>query len=490
MRWALWLAMFLGSTAGSRAWAGSPAPEKLSLTPGLCLLSAPLDLSTTRPYTARDLLEDVGTPFVARPVPTSGGSQKFDVYLPLLGLTPFPLKSGEGYLVRSPAERSFLYTAARSRPPGTIWTVAGNGRFESGGDGGPARLAGIGLPMAVEADGKGHLFIADGAFHKVWKVDLASGNIDCVAGTGATTDSLVIFVRHQRFQFREGLFSGDGGPATSAALYAPRTLRLDGAGNLYVADTGNYRVRVVDAVTGTIRTVAGDGTMEDGPDGVPAVQSPISDPKSFAVDREGNVYLNTIIREDARLRRVDRRTGIIETVGGIAGQEDSSQRRPIEFSLREAIPRFSWLRFDHAGELHALLWPVVMHFDFKSQRMTAVTSNTFPRSAPFPGIPAFPRSTRWYWEMGSPLHLADGSWLMVGDPNRVFRLDKDGFAHRFAGDWWRENPFEVSSPGRYAGDGGPAVAASLSKPEDVAIDTDGTVYIADTENHVVRAVAP
>ena len=119
-----------------------------------------------------------------------------------------------------------LLSSSVAYPQDIITTVAGNGVFGFGGDGGPATSASLASPIGVAVDGTGNLFIADLANNRVRKVDTA-GIITTVAGNGAPG------------------FSGDGGPATSANLSNPRDVEVDGAGNLFIADIGNQRIRRV-----------------------------------------------------------------------------------------------------------------------------------------------------------------------------------------------------------------------------------------------------
>jgi len=131
------------------------------------------------------------------------------------------------------------FTTMAAAQPGTITTVVGTGTAGFSGDGGAATAAKINSPRGLFIDGAGNLYIADRLNHRIRKVD-ADGIITTVAGTGV-----------------QG-FSGDGGPATAAQLNDPTGVAVDEAGNLYIADAENHRIRKVDT-GGIITTVAGTG---------------------------------------------------------------------------------------------------------------------------------------------------------------------------------------------------------------------------------------
>ncbi|CAL9466434.1 RICIN domain-containing protein [Streptomyces sp. enrichment culture] len=154
---------------------------------------------------------------------------------------------------------------------GKISTVAGNGAAAFGGDGGPAVSAQLNRPHAVVVDGAGVLYIADGENHRVRKVG-ADGKISTVAGTGAAG------------------FSGDGGPATSAQLYLPVGLVLDSAGNLYISEFRNHRIRKM-TTDGKIGSVAGTGAAGFGGDGGPAAPAQLNHPFGLAVDCVDTLYI-------------------------------------------------------------------------------------------------------------------------------------------------------------------------------------------------------
>ena len=173
---------------------------------------------------------------------------------------------------------------------GTISTVAGTGTRGSSGDGGPATSAAM-VPFSVAVDSAGNLYITDIA--RIRKVT-PSGTISTVAGTG------------------RGGFSGDGGPATSAQIFAPEGVAVDTAGNIYIADTDNHRIRKV-TPAGTITTVAGNGTKGFSGDGGPATGASLNDPTRVTVDAQGNLYIAD--EQNNRVRKVTA-AGVISTLAG------------------------------------------------------------------------------------------------------------------------------------------------------------------------------
>ena len=178
---------------------------------------------------------------------------------------------------------------------GIITTVAGNGEHGYSGDGGPATEAMLASPIAVTCSADGDLYIADHRNSRIRKVDAATGIITTVAGTG------------------EQGFNGDGGPATQAAIALPRDIALDPDGSLYIADGANNRIRKVDP-DGTISTVAGTGSADFSGDGGPAHKASLSMPYSIALDSDGNLYV--VDTGNYRVRRIDATTGIITTIAG------------------------------------------------------------------------------------------------------------------------------------------------------------------------------
>jgi sugar lactone lactonase YvrE len=166
-----------------------------------------------------------------------------------------------------------------------ITTVAGNGTPGFSGDGGPAINAQLNFPDAVALDGSGNLYIGDALNNRIRKVSLTTGVITTVAGNGTPG------------------YGGDGGLATNAELQFPSRAVLDAAGNLYIADFRNNRVRRVDATTGVIVTVAGTGTAGYSGDAGPARSAELNGPLSVMVDTAGNLYIADVF--NARIRVVN-----------------------------------------------------------------------------------------------------------------------------------------------------------------------------------------
>jgi hypothetical protein len=173
---------------------------------------------------------------------------------------------------------------------GTITTVAGNGSTAFSGDGGPATAAGM-QPVAIAVDVAGTLYIADHAGSRIRKVT-QNGIISTVAGTGTRG------------------YGGDGGPGTAATLYDPADVEVDAAGNVYIADFGNHRIRRL-TPGGTITTVAGTGENGYGGSGGPATQADLGNPAGLAVSSRGDLY----VVHDFLVSRIDR-DGTLLTIAG------------------------------------------------------------------------------------------------------------------------------------------------------------------------------
>ncbi|MGZ4954252.1 MAG: NHL domain-containing protein, partial [Methylobacter sp.] len=173
---------------------------------------------------------------------------------------------------------------------GIISTIAGGGPNNIS-----ALQANINQPWSVALDSAGNQFIVAQGQHRVFKVT-PSGQLIVLAGNGTPG------------------FSGDGGAATAASLYNPTGVAVDGGGNVYIADHSNSRIRKVDASTGLISTVAGNGSAGFSGDGGAATAANLSNPFGVAVDGAGSVYIADTSNQ--RIRKVDASTGLISTVAG------------------------------------------------------------------------------------------------------------------------------------------------------------------------------
>jgi sugar lactone lactonase YvrE len=198
---------------------------------------------------------------------------------------------------------------------GVMTTVAGNGIFGYSGDGGPALKASLANPMGVAIGPDGSLFIAEQGNHRIRKVDTITGRISTLAGNGIPD------------------LTGNGGAATEARLNSPTGIAMNAEGKLYISDTGNQCVRVVDLSTGFIHAVAGTGNSGFSGDGGPATEAELANPTGLAFDEEGGLYIAD--SDNDRIRRVDKKTGMITTVAGDGNSGLQGDGGPaVEASLR------------------------------------------------------------------------------------------------------------------------------------------------------------
>ena len=312
---------------------------------------------------------------------------------------------------------------------GIITTVAGGGTGDLG-DGGPATSATFSShPMRVAVDRSGNLFVADAHHNRIRRVDAATGIISTVAGNGLAG------------------FSGDGGPATEASIASPHGVAVDSDGHVFIADLGNARIRRVDAGTGMIGTVAGNGTAGFSGEGGAAVSAGVASPISVHVDGRGNVYIAD--RGNSRIRKVDADTGVITTVAGSGSAGFSGDGGPA-IDAEIADPRD--VAVDAGGDL--LFADArnsrVRRVDAATGVITTVVGNG---AAGFSGDggPATEASISFPYSIA----LGPRGDIFIADTgiNRVRRVDAaSGIITAFAGD----------GNYRYSGDGGPAISASIA----------------------------
>ena len=325
------------------------------------------------------------------------------------------------------------------------------------GDNGPATASRLQIPVSVAVDGAGNLYIADSSNFRVRRVD-AQGTITTIAGTG------------------ERGYSGDGGPAVEAELGSISDVAVDGAGNLYIADTQNNRIRRVDA-SGTITTVAGTEVQGYGGDGGPAVEAWLNRPAGVAVDSAGNLYIGDI--ENNRIRRVDA-SGTITTVAGTGVRGYSGDGGPaVEAQLFFPAD----VAVDSAGNLYISsgLGRRVRRVDAATGTITTI-AGTGERGYSGDGGPATMATFRDTRDVG--VDGAGNIYITDRGGNRIRRVDTSGTITTVAGSGGRSFRFERV----YSEEGIPALEARLFSPECVAVDAAGNIYIADSFNHRIRRV--
>ena len=345
----------------------------------------------------------------------------------------------------------------RISPDGTIASVAGNGAAGYSGDGGPATLASLnssldyGLGIAV--DTAGSLYIADMKNHRIRKVP-RGGVITTVAGNGNPG------------------FSGDLGPAVSASLYDPQDVAVDAAGNLYIADNGNKRVRKV-SPGGIISTVAGTGAEGFSGDGGPAIKASFYYLRGVAADAAGNVYVTDVL--SGRIRKFTP-GGTINTVAG-----NGLYKAPTDGVLATSsyLNQPRGVAVDAAGNIY------IVDRDNNRVRkvgpsgiITTVAGNEL-RGFSGDGGPATGALLNLPYG-GVALDSSGNLYIADSDNNRVRKVSPTGIISTVAGN---------GGSWGFSGDGGPATSASLAQPWAVALDAAGNLYIADRWNHRIRRVS-
>ncbi len=361
-----------------------------------------------------------------------------------------------------------LYTVQRISPGGDTATVVGYGGFQNLGDGGPATAAGLHNVYALAVAHDGALLLADTGNDRLRKVT-ADGLIHTVAGNGNYTASL------------SPGFSGDGTTAATARLNSPGGVALDSAGNLFIADTLNNRIRKV-SPDGTISTAAGTGTAGFSGDGQAAVNAQLWAPTGLAVDRAGNLFF--IDSANARVRRVST-GGTITTVAGNGRTGSTGDNGPAtSASLSQFLScnqSCGGLAVDRGGNLFIA--------DPDSHRVRKVSTEGIITAVAGTGDFGFSGDGNFAVtaQLGCPTGLAtdDAGSIYIADPcfARVRKVSPDDTIDTLAGTG-------ISYSGTSSGDGGPARSAMLSAPAALSLDPAGNLFIADPGSFFYTGDAP
>ena len=364
-------------------------------------------------------------------------------------------------------------TALQTIPYGIISTVAGTGVYGYGGIGGLATGADLASPAGLAVDHAGNIYIADPIDDEVLKVSAATGDISVFAGT------------------LESGYAGDNGPATSALLNTPNGLACDGAGNLYIADTNNSVIRKVNSTTGVITTVAGSNALGAGfsGDGAPATGAQLNLPYGIAIDSAGDLFISDSY--NGRIREVNASSGIIATVagGGSTIFGDQGLASQAFLSLPQGIAVDANGNLFIADSLNSL----VRRVDAITGTITTVAGSYACNGFCFPmagysgdGGPATAA------ELSYPIGVAvdaPGN-LYIGDAydSAIRRVDSaTGFITTVVGNPLNNHLTEFPQVG-YTGDGGPASSAEISYPEFLTLDNLGNLLFGDNGDLVVRRV--
>jgi sugar lactone lactonase YvrE len=360
--------------------------------------------------------------------------------------------NGEGNLLIADLDNSRIRII--DLPTGRITTVAGTGSRSLTGNDGPAVNAALNLPTCVTVDGAGNLFIADQANNRIRRVDAGTKNISVEAGTD--------------------IILGDNNPAINSRLGNPIDLAIDKAGNLFIDDFENNRVRRVDAGTGIITTVAGNGMLGFNGDGILATEAGLASPRGIAVDEAGNLFIADTLNN--RIRRVDAATGIITTVAGNGRAGFSGDSGP---AAGASLSTPSGVIIDRNKNLF-----ITDSFNNRIRQVNVrgtITTIAGNGTEGFGGDGGPAQNAALFRPFGLALDKANNLFFVDAANNRVRRIDSTTFTiTTVAGN---------GTPG-FSGDGGPAISAGLNNPLGIAIDSEGNLFIADEKNHRVRQVDP
>ena len=348
---------------------------------------------------------------------------------------------------------------------GIITTVAGTGVIGYNGDGITATSAQLSNPNGIAIDGSGNIYIADSWNHRIRKVTVSTGIITTIAGTGAAG------------------YNGDGIVATTAKVYNPFGIDIDGSGNIYIADTWNQRVRKVTVSTGIITTVAGTGVIGYNAAGITATSADLFVPADIAIDGSGYIYISDSYNQC--IRKVTVSTGIITT---IAGTGAAGYNGDILMATSTPMNTPGGIAVDWLGNVYFA--------DSFNSRIRVVTS-TLPTISPSVGTNVI-KTVAGTGLIGAAGYNGDGIAATSAQLGLFLGVAADVWGNVYIADTSNHRVRKVTvstgiittiagtGAAGYNGDGIVATTAKLNGPTGVAIDVSGNVYIADSDNNRVR----
>jgi streptogramin lyase len=365
---------------------------------------------------------------------------------------------------------SFVVLPPASADSGTIVTVAGNSPSGYGGDGGPARDAYMNEPRMQTFDGAGTMYIVD-TFNQVIRRVGLDGIITTVAGKAGG------YVPRKDSDCKEN-FSGEGVPAREATMSCPHSAVVAANGDLYIADSANHVIRMVDHASGIITTVVGEGGKNgDDGDGGPAKAAHIDGPKGIVFDANWNLLIAD--SGNAKIRRVDTATGVISTIagtgssglsgdGGPATQAELDEPRTLAVAPDGSIyftePKANKVRkIDPAG---------------------IITTFAGTGKAGFSGDGGPAAKAELNFNRGVNVDGAGTVWIADSLNQRIRKVDASGIITTAAG----TGKACYYSSNNTCGDGGPAAQAAFAVPRAVEFDDAGNLYVCDTFNERIRRI--
>ena len=334
-----------------------------------------------------------------------------------------------------------------------IVTIAGAGKDEFSGDGGPALKAGVGQPFGLEIGSDGALYYCEFSNHIVRRLDLKTNALTTVAGTG-----------------RKAGYAGDGGPATKALMNQPHELRFDAEGNYYISDMLSQAVRRVDWKTGVMTSVAGTGKAGFAGDGGQASAALFDLPISVLLDRSNGLLICDI--KNHRVRRVDLGTGIVSTFAGTGEKKATPNGAPLAGTPLNG-PRTLALEADGNVIIVLREGNAVYRADLKTKTLHHIAGTG---KQGFGGDGADAKQAQLAGPKGAVVDH-DGNILLCDTENHTIRIIRKstGVIETLIGD------------GR-AGDGpdGDPKKCRLNRPHGVFVDATGNIYVGDSNNNKVR----